>query len=950
MTEQRDPHHIPAPDETRKAVANLVERYRRNADHYTSGAYNEAQARVEFINPFFEALGWDIANVHGYTELYKDVIHEDAIKVGGATKAPDYCFKIGPQRKFFLEAKKPSVHIKTDPSPAYQLRRYGWSAKLPLSILTDFEEFAIYDCRIRPKQTDGPAVARVEFITYDQYLDRLDDIYSLFSKDGIQKGWFDRYAESTRRKRGTAEVDSEFLKEIEAWRELLAKDIGPHNVGLSVHDVNFAVQATIDRILFFRIAEDRGVEPPGRLQSLLDGKNLYQRLCKLYDEADEKYNAGLFDFGETGDMLSQRLQISDKTLKAILSELYYPQCPYEFSVIGADILGAVYEQFLGKVIRLTPSHRAKVEEKPEVKKAGGVYYTPTYIVDYIVQHTVGEALKEAKTPKQASNLRILDPACGSGSFLLGTYQYLLNWHLDHYTNHDPKKHARGKQPALVQVRENEWRLSTGERKRILLNNIYGVDIDSQAVEVTKLNLLLKCLEGETEQTLAQQLRIFQERALPNLVDNIKCGNSLIGPDYYTERDPRLFDEDESRRVNAFDWDTEFTDIMSAGGFDCVIGNPPYLSFSGRQKPDGYEESINYWKKRYPWDAWPTSHGLFLVRSLALRREGGFASFIVPDQVGHLDGYAPLREHITDRSQVIEVRYWGEDVFRGVVTPAMTVILGDKGRELATVIIRDGTATPINVSAGDRWIANQFGELLTKIGAIGASLGEAVKDPGVHTGNCAAKLIIDTAVSEGKTVPVLEGKQISRYACGVPRKRLRLDYRPRSREYFRIGDTETYRKARFVIRQTAPYPIVGPREGADYFRNSLLALYPWLPHDSRYVVGVLNSGLLRFVYEQTTTESGQKAFPQVKIGSLRQLPIRTIDFSDPANVARHDNMVGLVEKMLDLHKRLAEAKTPTTRQRLQRQITATDQAIDTLVYELYDLTDEEITIVEGATDQ
>jgi len=942
MSQQPDPHLIPAPDEARDVVADLVERYRRNADQYTSAAYKEAEARAEFIDPFFEALGWDIANKEGYTEPYKEVIHNPSLEVEGATKEPDYCFRISGQRKFFLEAKKPSVHIKTDPSPAYQLRRYGWSAKLPLSILTNFEEFAVYNCRIRPRDTDGATVARDRFITYDQYLERLDDIYSIFAREAIPKGLFDRYAEDARRKRGTAEVDSEFLKEIEAWRELLAKDIGPHNLGLSVHDVNFAVQATIDRILFFRIAEDRGVEPYGRLQSLLDGKNLYPRLCDLYNEADAKYNAGLFNFSETGDILSQHLQISDKTLKAILSQLYYPQCPYQFSVIGADILGAVYEQFLGKVIRLTPSHRAKVEEKPEVKKAGGVYYTPTYIVDYIVEQTVGEALKEAKTPKQASKMRILDPACGSGSFLLGAYQYLLNWHLDYYTNHDPKKHTRGKQPALVQVRTAEWRLSTFERKRILLNNIYGVDIDPQAVEVTKLNLLLKCLEGETGQTLNLHYRL-----LPNIDDNIKCGNSLIGIDYSLGR---MLNDEECRRVNPFDWEAEFADIMSAGGFDCVIGNPPYLSFSGRQKPDGYEESINYWKKRYPWDAWPTSHGLFLVRSLALRREGGFASFIVPDQVGHLDGYAPLREHIADRSQVIEVRYWGEDVFRGVVTPAMTVILGDKGRELATVIIRDGTATPINVSAGDRWIANQFGELLTKIAAIGASLGEAVKDPGVHTGNCAGKLIIDTAVSEGKTVPVLEGKQISRYACGVPRKRLRLDYRPRSREYFRIGDTETYRKARFVIRQTAPYPIVGPREGADYFRNSLLALYPWLPHDSRYVVGVLNSGLLRFVYEQTTTESGQKAFPQVKIGSLRQLPIRTIDFSDPADVARHDKMVGLVEKMLALHQRLAEAKTPTPRNRLQRQIAATDQAIDALVYELYDLTDEEIKIVEQSIEK
>jgi type I restriction-modification system DNA methylase subunit len=179
----------------------------------------------------------------------------------------------------------------------------------------------------------------------------------------------------------------------------------------------------------------------------------------------------------------------------ILKRLYYPDSPYEFSVLPADILGQVYEQFLGKVIRLTAGHRAVVEDKPEVKKAGGVYYTPTYIVDYIVKHTVGRLL-EGKTPKQAASLRILDPACGSGSFLIGAFQYLLDWHRDWYVADAPgsaKKHAK----ALYQGRGGEWCLTTAEKKRILLKSIYGVDIDAQAVETTKLSLLLKVLEGET---------------------------------------------------------------------------------------------------------------------------------------------------------------------------------------------------------------------------------------------------------------------------------------------------------------------------------------------------------------------------------------------------------------------------------------------------------------------
>jgi hypothetical protein len=137
-------------------VVALVEHFRRHLDDYKRDDYKETRVRVEFVDPFFEALGWDVRNVRGYAEQYKDVVHEDAIKVSGATRAPDYCFRIGPTRKFFLEVKKPSVAIRQDVGPAYQLRRYAWSAKLPLSILTDFEEFAVNDCRSRPKPSDKP--------------------------------------------------------------------------------------------------------------------------------------------------------------------------------------------------------------------------------------------------------------------------------------------------------------------------------------------------------------------------------------------------------------------------------------------------------------------------------------------------------------------------------------------------------------------------------------------------------------------------------------------------------------------------------------------------------------------------------------------------------------------------------------------------------------------------
>ncbi len=442
-----------------KQISNLVERFERNIEAYHSTAYNETQLRREFVDPFFETLGWDVTNKAGYAEQYKDVIHEDVIKIAGATKAPDYCFRIGGARKFFLETKKPSIDIKAQTSPAYQLRRYAWSAKLPISVLTDFEELAIYDCRLRPKPNDKSSIGRIRFYTYDRYIDSFKEIYDLLSKESVLTGSFDKFAESERQKRGTTEVDAEFLKEIESWREALAKNIALKNPSLTVPELNFAVQLTIDRIIFLRMCEDRGIEKYGQIQSLLNGTNTYHRLREIFYNADDKYNSGLFNF--KADRLTPELHLEDKPLKDIFKNLYYPESPYEFSVLGVDILGHVYEQFLGKVIRLTEGHRAKVEEKPEVRKAGGVYYTPTYIVDYIVKNTVGK-LCDGKTPRQIGSLRILDPACGSGSFLLGAYQYFLDYHLNWYLMHHSKKGnvAQGFSSALREIYQGRNARST----------------------------------------------------------------------------------------------------------------------------------------------------------------------------------------------------------------------------------------------------------------------------------------------------------------------------------------------------------------------------------------------------------------------------------------------------------------------------------------------------------
>ena len=1002
-------------------VADLVARFARNLDVYKRADYKEARVRVEFVDPFFEALGWDVRNVAGYAEQYKDVVHEDSIRVGGETRAPDYCFRIGGVRKFFLEVKKPQVWVKSDIGPAYQLRRYAWSAKLPVSILTDFEEFAVYDCRRRPRPTDKASVGRILYLTFDQYLDRLDDIHGVFARESVLQGSFDRYVQDSTRQRGTSEVDAEFLKEIEGWREALARNIALRNPALSVHELNFAVQRTIDRIIFLRMAEDRGIEAYGRLLALTAGPHIYPRLAgDLYRQADEKYNSGLFDF--QADTLTRSLAVDDRVLKPLLAGLYYPQSPYEFSVLPVEVLGQVYEQFLGKVIRLTPAHRAVVEEKPEVKKAGGVYYTPAYIVDYIVRQTVGR-LVEGQTPRQISRLRILDPACGSGSFLLGAYRYLLDYHRQWYEDHDPAKHASGKQPAVYQASGGGWRLTTAEKKRILLNNIYGVDIDRQAVEVTKLSLLLKVLEGETEESIGQQLSFWRQRALPDLGANIKCGNSLIGPDYFQGQ--LLPDEEEMRRVNLFDWQAEFPEAMAAGGFDVVIGNPPYIRIQTMKEWAPIE--VEFYKRRYA----AASKGnydiyvVFVERALQLLNERGRMGYILPHKFFQAQYGQPLRELIAGGRHLGEIIHFGDQqVFAGATTYTCLLFLDKGGNDrFRYVEAHDLDSWRANGEAVEGEIrADKVTEKeWNLVVGPGAALFERLSEMPVKLGDI-AHIFVGLQTSADTVFLFKEYERTSAGTTKVYSKELKQDVELESRLLKPVVRSGSI--GRFWAEPTAlvlfPYkPVAGKfqlipesemkqsfpktwdylvankrllagRERGRFKGTGWYQLYPknldaWeqpkimLPYmitqlsayyddadlyfvnvttggfgittdehrgSQRYMTGVLNSKLLDWFMKNVSTTFHGGYFAANK-QFLVQLPIRTINFDDPADVAQHDKMVALVERMLELHKKLAAATIPADKELYQRQIEATDRQIDALVYELYGLTEEKIAVVEKA---
>ncbi|HNE19823.1 MAG TPA: N-6 DNA methylase [Turneriella sp.] len=1020
---------ITAPD----SVLKLVQKFQDGYDGYVSKStrFNETEARVQFINPFFEALGWDVTNKKGALPGFQEVWHEDTVRVEGKSKAPDYSFRLGRQRLFFLEAKKPSVIIEKGSEAdqaAYQTRRYGYSAGLSLSILTDFHEFAVYDTTIRPKPIDKAHVARILYLKYDEYAERFDEIAAIFSKESCEKGLLHAFAKNKTRFKGTSPLDKDFLADMEDWRLTLAKNLAARNEKLTVEELSRAVQLIIDRILFLRVAEDRGLERYGRLGDCAKAKDAYAELKKYFLDADDKYNSGLFHFsaerGRTSevDNLTTALTLDNKVLGDIINGLYPPASPYEFSAITSDILGSAYEQFLGSVISLSKGHRASVEQKPEVRHAGGVYYTPKYIVDFIVESTLGEKLAKT-TPKQAK-VRVLDPACGSGSFLVGAYEYLMRWALDWYVKHDPLKH-----PQAVYSPNNQdsavgkvWRLTIAEKKRLLLTHIYGVDIDANAVEVTKLNLMLKALEDENSATVAlafasrkkdnqTQSLGFRERILPDLDQNIHCGNSLVGLDYFDGRLPETVPSDERRKINAFDYEHAFA---GSAGFDIVIGNPPYVR----------QEILGADFKRYAQKTFKTYAGTadlytyFIEKSLGLLAKDGTYSVIVANKWLRANYGEPLRQFLRTRRIDHIVDFGDLQVFAGATTYPCILKASNRAPDdffvcnvpsldfdnlAALVAQKQFKVSLANLAKSGGWslVNDAEAKLLAKIKAAGVPLGEYVGGKiyyGIKTGLNEAFVIDDATrqrlIKEDKKSaevikPFLAGKDIKRYSQPTSRKWLiifpngwtrfegllseRTGWDHLSARYPAIAGwlKQFEREAKNRYDQGEYWWELRPCDYYDCF-DAPKIIYPdisqignfvldvhgaylantayMIPSNDLYLLGILDSQLFSYCFSRTGN-ANRGGFFRWFTDVLELCPIYRINENDPAEVKICDRITSLVESMLALNKQLAAAResgaAAQAQTQLTRQIEATDREIDRLVYQLYGLSEEEVKIVEGA---
>jgi type I restriction-modification system DNA methylase subunit len=947
----------------------LVSLFSTNIVQYKSGHYDESNTRTDFIDKFFTLFDWDIANNQGFSESYREVVREDKVKIDDSKKAPDYSFRIGGVRKFFVEAKKPSVNIKDSTEPAYQIRRYAYTAKLPLSILTNFAEFAVYDTRIKPNKDDKASTARIFYCTYDQYEQHLDFIGSIFSKNAILKGSFDKYIEENKNKKGTSEVDTELLALVEKWRVELAKNIARNNPDLSIYDLNTVVQRIIDRIMFLRIAEDKGIEDENLLLSVTKNQSIYEKLIHLFAKANVKYNSGLF----AGVDWIDKVNIENKVLSNIIVNLYYPECPYEFSVLPVEILGSIYERFLGKTIRFRnvkgDTHTAIIEEKPEVKKAGGVYYTPQYIVDYIVQNTVGEKIKN-KTPQEISTIRIIDPACGSGSFLVGAYQYLLDYHLDYYTQAKNIKTAI-KGEKIYETAFRSYRLTIEEKQRILTSAIYGVDIDNQAVEVTKLSLYLKLLENEGKEAEGWLFKYSDKTLLPSLEDNIKCGNSLIGTDFYAQPNLELTDDDLIK-VNCFDWDGKdgFMEIFKNGGFDVVIGNPPYVFTRG----DGFTnaEKEYYYAKFKQQNYQLNTFAMFTEQGHNILKVDGFFGFIIPNNWLTISSMKKFRDFIIScTGNVIIVNNFYK-VFIGANVDTSLLVFTKIKPGVITLIesVEPGHYENISSVSFTDLLDDQIIQFKSLKNAMSNLIIKKIETQAIVLGNISTVKSGLKAYETGKGTPIQTDKMkrdriyhsITKkdnnyrpYLEGKDVKRYKLDW---SGQFLKYGKNlaaprkrELFEGERILVRQIPslpPYSINGTITIGDEVNdiNSMIIIHPVNNYSLKFILGVINSRLITYWFDITFDKFQRAIFPQFKVNELEQFPIPSLDLSKKSDKVKHDNLVSLVNKILELKQKEATEKNQQLKTMIAKQIEGVNKAIDSAVYELYNLIEDEIKVVEG----
>lgn len=614
-------------------LQKLIERYSNGIEHYRSPKYNETQLRMDFLDVFFSILGWDITNSSGKTTNEREVLVEEGLRanLGENTKKPDYTFRLFSERKFFVEAKKPSVHIELDSEPAKQVRRYGFTAKLKISVLSNFEYTAIYDCSNPISEEDMVSNSRVKLYHYTELVENFEEIMRLLGRESVYSGQFDTEWQDIENKISKFSVDDMFLRQINEWRLMLAKEFIDIKPVLNEEELNDLTQNYINCIVFLRVCEDRDLEIYETLYYFAKNKDVISLTNKLLS-SDKKYNSGLFRLS----YIKELIQNQNSYIWSIIEQLYFPQSTYSFSVFSSDILGNIYEVFLSEKIRI--SKCGEIEICPKDERADrDVVTTPSHIVKDIIRDTVTEFCK-GKNDQQILNSKFADIACGSGAFLIETFQTLQDILIDYYIKNDPSK--------LQRLTEFSFKLKLPVKIDLLTQCIYGIDKDLNAVKACAFGLLLKLLEGETRDTIGTTHPI-----LPNLDSNILFGNSLI------ELSDMVVNS-KTTIVNPFNITHKF---------DVIVGNPPYMATEHMKQLTPLELPI--YKKKYL-SAYKQfdKYFIFVERAIRLLNEDGYLGYILPSKFMKVGAGKELRKLITDNMYLSKlVSFGSSQVFKDKTT-------------------------------------------------------------------------------------------------------------------------------------------------------------------------------------------------------------------------------------------------------------------------------------------
>lgn len=659
-------------EEKIRLLQNKVDLYSANLEQYKQKSYNETQVRVDFVNFFFQLLGWDVLNENGLPQHLREVTHEANVTVEedgeSKNKKPDYAFRIGTELLFYLETKKPAVDITSDILPAFQLRRYGWSGNLKISVLTNFTDLYIYDCSVRPVEGDDIGVALIAHYNYTEYVEKFNEIYGMLSKEAVITGEFEKKFALLSGPYRREPFDEYFLKQIKEWRLVFGNSIMKNNPAININTLNIAVQRILNRIIFLRICEDRSFEDYETLKHV----SSFDELKKVFETADAKYDSGLFELLEEDAIL-----VDDNVLIDIFMDLYYPNNSYEFCVVDPYIIGQIYELFLDETLEYDETKGVYCVEKPEAVDSQGAVNTPKNVTDIIVEKTLAP-LFNGKNIEDIKDIRIADICCGSGNFLLSSFEYIVNFYINYYLHYD-KDNAIRRGDIYLLPGSSQYNLSYKIRRRILVKNIWGVDIDPLAVEVTKFSLLLKVLEGVSIEEVTAYTRETQNHILPNLDSNIKNGNSLVGNQFAVFNKNIYHYIELLYKIKMFDWEKEFN-----GKFDAIVGNPPYIRVQNmvRYSPEEYAFYRSSDSEFVVGDAdLLDKYQLFIEKGINLLKDNGYLGYIVPHKFMVTKSGNKLRRLLSENKYVSSIVHFGTNqVFKNRSTYTAIILLSKEGKK------------------------------------------------------------------------------------------------------------------------------------------------------------------------------------------------------------------------------------------------------------------------------